>query len=241
MLVWFKRRQVRDDYRPLAATERTAPGSELRQRPATQTVAPLQEKQEDNVYQVAHVGPKVAELVRPDVHGKSWGGYTVESLRVAGLARAIQTRLPYLHSCTSLYCLKNRSTCRFFFPWPYQPHQCFDENTERVALQRRCPEDDQFVVPHNVYLTMFSSSSVNVMAFDPHRGADHARSYATKYASKPEKWPSILILSLHEYVCIVVLLSVLHGDREERAEGLAEMQDCGAVHGIQQTVELPCG
>ena len=27
---------------------------------------------------------------------------------------------------------------------------------------------------------------VNVMPFDPQRGADHARGYATKYASKPE-------------------------------------------------------
>ena len=34
---------------------------------------------------------------------------------------------------------------RFFFPWPYQPHQCFDCNPERVALMRRLPEDDQFV------------------------------------------------------------------------------------------------
>ena len=186
---------------------------------------------------------------------------------------------------------------RFFFPWPYQPHQCFCEtvggtlaavcrsrckatsetvsglrwdlggsflttsdsyyfsitrNTERVALRRLLPEDDQvnfvlggspcvpkvglvlhrtagfaeiplrtnahqFVVPHNLYLTMFSPSSVlhmhppatlacypvpshlwppgvrqplplqvNVMPFDPQRGADHARAYATKYASKPE-------------------------------------------------------
>ena len=40
---------------------------------------------------------------------------------------------------------------RFFFPWPYQPHQCYCENTERVALRRRLPEDDQFVVPHNLY------------------------------------------------------------------------------------------
>ena len=91
---------------------------------------------------------------------------------------------------------------RFFFPWPYQPHQCFDENTERVALQRRCPEDDQFVVPHNIYLTMFSSSSVNVMAFDPHRGADHARSYATKYASKPEKWSSVILIA-HSSLLVV--------------------------------------
>ena len=33
---------------------------------------------------------------------------------------------------------------RFFFPWPYQPHQCFCTNTERVALQRRLPADDQW-------------------------------------------------------------------------------------------------
>ena len=130
----------------------------------------------------------VAELVRPDVSGENWGGYNLEKLRVAGLARAVQTRLPYLHHCTPLYCLKNRATCRFFFPWPYQPHQCYCENTERVALQRRLVEDDQFVVPHNLYLTMFSPSSVNVMPFDPQRGCDHARGYATKYASKPEKW-----------------------------------------------------
>ena len=82
----------------------------------------------------------------------------------------------------------------FFFPWPYQPYQCYCENTQRVALQRRLPEDDQFVVPHNLYLTMFSPASVNVMPFDPTRGADHARAYATKYCSKPEKWYSRNVL-----------------------------------------------
>ena len=35
---------------------------------------------------------------------------------------------------------------------------------------------------------MYSPSSVNVAAFDPYHGADQARAYATKYASKPEKW-----------------------------------------------------
>ena len=73
---------------------------------------------------------------------------------------------------------------RFFFPWPSQPHTCFDENTQRVALQRRLLEDDQFVVPHNLYLTMFSPASVNVMPFDPLHGADHARAYATKYCRR---------------------------------------------------------
>ena len=57
-----------------------------------------------------------------------------------------------------------------------------------MALQRRLPEDDQFVVPHNLYLLVYSPSSVNVMPFDPLRRCDHARAYATKYASKPEKW-----------------------------------------------------
>ena len=188
ILCWFKKRKKSDDFKPIPVIERTAPGVEPRQRPLGQTVAPLKEHQEDNIYQHAHVGPITAEMVRPNVSGSDWGGYTVEKLRIAGLARAIQQRLPYLHRCSSLYCLKNRSTCRFFYPWPYQPHQCFDCNTERVALRRLLPEDDQFVVPHNLYLTMYSPSSINVAAFDPYHGADQARAYAAKYASKPEKW-----------------------------------------------------
>ena len=62
----------------------------------------------------------------------------------------------------------------FFFPWPEQPYQVFDDNTERVALKRSLLEDDQWVVPHNLYLTVFSPSSVNVLCFDPQRGADQA-------------------------------------------------------------------
>ena len=57
-----------------------------------------------------------------------------------------------------------------------------------MALQRRLPEDDQWVVPHNIYLAMFSPSSVNVLAFDPCHGADQARGYAGKYCSKPERF-----------------------------------------------------
>jgi len=188
ILVWFRPRKMPENYKPVPPVPRTVPGTGSRQRPIDQKVEPLAGAQHDHVYQCAHVGPIVAELVRPDVSCEDWGGYDLERLRIAGLARAIQMRLPYLHSCTSLYCLKDRSTCRFFFPWPEQPHQTFDENTERSALQRRLPEDDQFCVPHNLYLTVFSPSSVNCMPFDPQRGADHARSYATKYASKPEKW-----------------------------------------------------
>ena len=43
-------------------------------------------------------------------------------------------------------------------------------NTERVALQRRLLDDDQWVVPHNIFMVMFSPASVNVLPFDPHRG-----------------------------------------------------------------------
>ena len=138
-------------------------------------------------YHRAEVGRVNAEMVRPDVSGENCGGYDYEKLRIAGLARAIQSRL-YLHSCTSKYCLQNRTTCRFFFPWPAQAQQQYDENTQRVALRRRWPADDQWVVPHELDLAMFSPSTINVLPFDPRHGADQARQYAGKYASKPEKW-----------------------------------------------------
>ena len=68
------------------------------------------------------------------------------------------------------------------------PQQQYDENTERVAGMRRLEDDDQWLNPHNLYLAMFSPSTVHVLPFDPHHGADTARQYAGKYASKPEKW-----------------------------------------------------
>ena len=105
ILCWFKPRPVPKDYKPIPAIPRAAPGVEPRQRPTAQTVDPLPEFQHDHVYHHAHVGPMIAELVRPDVSGDHWGGYDLERLRVAGLARAVQTRLPYLHRCTPLYCL----------------------------------------------------------------------------------------------------------------------------------------
>ena len=61
-------------------------------------------------------------------------------------------------------------------------------NTERVAGQRRLENDDQWLNPHNLYLAMFSPSTVHVLPFDPHHGSESARQYAGKYASKPEKW-----------------------------------------------------
>ena len=119
-----------------------------------------------------------------------WERYFVHNHRptnreVARLRWALGPRTRHLTDSGGVYtCLLDRSTCRFFFPWPYQPHQCFDCNPERVALMRRLPEDDQFVVPHNLYLTVYSPSSVNVMPFDPLHGSDQARAYATKCDNK---------------------------------------------------------
>ena len=49
-------------------------------------------------------------------------------------------------------------------------------------------EDDQWVVPHNLCLAVYSPSSVNVLALGPNHGSDQARNYAGKYASKPEQY-----------------------------------------------------
>ena len=103
--------------------------------------------------------------------------------RIARLARQIQTKL-YIHTCSKKYCLQGRSTCRFFFPWPEQPQQQYCLNTERVAGQRRFEEDDQWFNPHELYLAMFSPATVHVLPFDLRFGADTARQYCGKYASK---------------------------------------------------------
>ena len=121
-----------------------------------------------------------------------------DTLRIAGLCRSVLVKLNYHHVCTPAYCLLNRASCRFFFPWPQQTYQVYDENTQRLALRRALCDDDQWVVPHNLSaiaagplvsallcressaincirhrrprcLTMFSTSSVNVIGFDPNR------------------------------------------------------------------------
>ena len=128
ILCWFQRRpSPKSGYTPLAPVPRQAPGTQPRQRPKNQAVDPLPEGhyQHDNLYHHAEVGEIRTEMVRPcvaSVDGFGWGGFNVEKLRITGLARTIQSRL-YLHSCSAKYCLQNRSTCRFFFPWPQQPQQ----------------------------------------------------------------------------------------------------------------------
>ena len=84
-------------YRDIDSVPRVAPGVEPRQRPAAQEVKPLAEKIEDACYHRFHMGRVTAELVRPCVAGPKWGGFDLEMMQVAFLARAIQTRLPYVH------------------------------------------------------------------------------------------------------------------------------------------------
>ena len=153
-LCWFQRRDEEKQaeelhaagktYKPLPYIPRTVPGTQPMQRPRAQVVQKLDEFQADNMYHKFEVGRVVTEMVRPDVHGEGWGW---QQLRIAGLARAIQTRL-YLHHCSLKYCLQSRSSCRFSFPWPRQHQQQYDMNCERVACQRRCEEDDAWLNPH---------------------------------------------------------------------------------------------
>ena len=113
ILVFFKPREKPAAYQPNPPIARVVPGNDPKQRPRDSQVPLQTERQEDNVYQANHVGQITAEMVRPDVSGKNWGGFGNEELRIAALARAIQCRLPYLHHCNAVYCLKDRPSCRF--------------------------------------------------------------------------------------------------------------------------------
>ena len=113
ILVFFLKRKKPENYEPNPPIPRVVPASNPKQRPRDSQVLPQKERQEDNVYQEAHVGQIIAEMVRPDVSGADWGGFDIEKLRIAALARAVQCRLPYLHHCNPVYCLKDRPTCRF--------------------------------------------------------------------------------------------------------------------------------
>ena len=70
------------------------------------------------MYHHAEVARVVTEMVRPHVPdpskgGLPWGGFAYSHLRVAGLARIIQTKL-YLHQCSTKYCLQSRTSCRSY-------------------------------------------------------------------------------------------------------------------------------
>ena len=71
---------------------------------------------------------------------------------------------------------------------------CRTTCTSQCSRLRRCFKCNHLLVSsllsHHSHLLSQgydrASLQVNVMPFDPQRGADHARAYATKYASKPE-------------------------------------------------------
>ena len=110
ILLWFQPRHAKAENMP--AVPRTAPGTEPKQRPRAQIVQPLEKYREDNMYHHAEVARVVTEMVRPRVDGKEpWGGFGWSHLRVAGLARILQTKL-YLHQCSTKYCLQSRASCR---------------------------------------------------------------------------------------------------------------------------------
>ena len=197
ILVWFLQREEIKDYTPLAAIPREAVGTQPCQRPRNQKVSPLAVYQEDNCYHRVQMGKVMTEMVRPSTSGEGHGGFNdYTKLRMAGLARAIQTKL-YLHSCSKKYCLQNRSTCRFFFPWPQQPQQQYCCNTERVAGQHRLESDDAWLNPHELYLAMFSPATVHCLPFDPRLGeVDKA------IITKGQSWCGGGRLSLHTHILL---------------------------------------
>ena len=109
-------------------------------------------------------------------------------------------------------------------------------------------EDDQWCVPHNIFLAVYSPSSVNVLCFDPSHGADQARGYAGKYCSKPERYfflegekngvkawsmfcfcPNVQQPSPPSYE-----MKQVHNEAIQ-----AQSPDCGTLRCVQQALELP--
>ena len=156
ILVWFKRRRKPKGWNALRPIQAKKKGADPKQRSLTDKFIDRLEDdefQEDSIYQLAEVGRISGEMPRPNVanaDGLSWGGFNCGTLRVAGLCRSILIKLNYHHVCTPAYCLLNRASCRFFYPWPQQKYQVYDENTQRLALRRSLCDDDQWVVPHNL-------------------------------------------------------------------------------------------
>ncbi len=168
---------------------RAVRGAGQKQRPKTSEAVAVEPYQEDEVYYQHHAARVIAELVRPDVRsvegGPLWGGYAFDKLVVAGFARAVQTR-SYIHHCSPKYCLKHSSSCRFFFPWPKQVQQQYDENMERIAYRRLYPADDTYVISHDLDMAVFMTAIVHVTAWDPFRNVEFGKLYGTKCVAKPE-------------------------------------------------------
>jgi hypothetical protein len=161
--LWFaKRRKLPAGYIRMPPVPAPAPeeGEEGEEEPGAPPARPRpaeEDRKEDHPYYFAEVARVNAELVRPVLGTAAPAARVQEHLLWAFLLRGIQTEL-YLHSCTIRYCLQNRRTCRFFYPWPEQPEQQFDEERQRTAHRRRYPADDQYVVPHNLVSASYNAA-----------------------------------------------------------------------------------
>ena len=115
ILVWFRKRKPRPNWQALPPNPRTVRGHGPKQQSLSSSPAQMrppqqqpQQLQHDSCYQLSEMGRVSAEMVRPTVAPGDFGGYDVEMLRVAALARTMLIRLKYLHICSPDYCLKER-------------------------------------------------------------------------------------------------------------------------------------
>ena len=100
--------------------------------------------------------------------------------QILGHDARVQLRL-YIHNCTLKHCMKRNCQCRYFFPWPKQIQQQYDENMQRIAYQRRYVPDDKWVIAHQYEMMCSETGVVQVQAWDPYRNAAHGKLYATKH------------------------------------------------------------
>ena len=99
-LVWFRKRRPHDNWTALPCVERVVTGSGPKQRrneSGGSGVPPSQQHrlQYDSCYQLNEMGRVSAEMVRPIVTPRDFGGYDIESLRIGSLARTVSIRLTY--------------------------------------------------------------------------------------------------------------------------------------------------
>ena len=94
---------------------------------------------------------------------------------------------------------------------------------------------------------MFSTSSVNVIGFDPTRNVDQARGYAAKYCAKPEKWHPIssehvaLLHVINNYVGSVVRCRVLPGNNKVGQQRAGQQRRETVVTGAYSWVAYSVG
>ena len=92
------KREMHPRWEPIPAVPRTIKGNESKQRPASQHVPELQQPQFDSCYHTHEMARISAEMVRPIITPGTWGGYDVEMMRIASLARFVQIAPAFLRA-----------------------------------------------------------------------------------------------------------------------------------------------